>query len=82
MDIVEVLKEVRVLAETFSFTKWELYAVLLLVLVTLRLRTILTHVREMAVIRAESARKSKLLDAKIQRQKKKRSKRVEKGDNK
>ncbi|MEP3440873.1 MAG: hypothetical protein ABJN72_05285 [Sulfitobacter sp.] len=82
MDAAGILEEIRTTAEVFELTKWELYFLIVVVLVILRLPAILTHRREMAAIRADFEVKSAKLSAKLDALKEKKERRAQKGGNK
>ena len=79
MDVTKFVREIRETAMVFGATKWELYVLVVLVLIVLRLPTILKHRRELAKTRLEFKLKGKKLEAQIEAEKEKRERQARKG---
>jgi len=79
MKFSEWLPELRLLLSDYNFSKTELLIVIVIISLVYRLPNILTHRREMAVIKADFAFKGTKLRSQLELQKAKRLSKSSKG---
>lgn len=75
MDIAGVLAEARQWVVQFGWSKLEVFGLFFLILLFWRLPLILKHRAEIRAIELEFQRRSKVLDAKIEKERNRRSRR-------